>query len=60
MTNMNLKIVAELAAENIENKDALETVSPFWRLIKPNDPITKKLSFTDDLISKLRKDEGLK
>jgi uncharacterized membrane protein len=60
MTNMNLKIVAELAAENIENKNALETVSPFWRLVKTNDPITKKLSFSNEMISQLRKDEGLK
>jgi hypothetical protein len=60
MTNMNLKIVAELSAENIENKNSLETVSPFWRLIKPNDPITKKLSFSDEYITQLRNGEGLK
>jgi hypothetical protein len=58
MTNMNLKIVAELSAENIENKYPAETVSPFWRLIKPGDPITKKLSFSDGLITQLRKSEG--
>jgi hypothetical protein len=60
MTNMNLKIVAELSAENIEINKSVETASPFWRLIKPNDPITKKLSFSDELIAKLRQSEGLK
>jgi hypothetical protein len=60
MTNMNLKIVAELAAENLGNQNAIETVSPFWRLIKPQDPITSKLSFSDDFISQLRQEEGLK
>jgi hypothetical protein len=60
MTNMNLKIVAELSVENMVNNNSIETVSPFWRLIKPNDPITKKLSFSDEFITQLRKDEGLK
>jgi hypothetical protein len=60
MTNMNLKIVAELSVENMVNKNPVETVSPFWRLIKPNDPITKKLSFSDEFITQLRKEEGLK
>ncbi len=59
MTNMNLKIVAELSVENIESHHSIETVSPFWRLIKPNDPITKKLSFTNELINELRQNEGL-
>jgi hypothetical protein len=59
MTNMNLKIVAELSAENLGNKNSVETVSPFWRLIKPNNPITGKLSFSNDFISQLRQNEGL-
>jgi hypothetical protein len=60
MTKMNLKIIAELSAENIKNKNSGEAVSPFWRLIKPNDPITKNLSFSDEFVIQLRKAEGLK
>ena len=59
MTNMKLKIVAELSAETLSRNSKSENASPFWRIMKPNDQIVKKLSFDVSIIQKMRAKEGL-
>jgi hypothetical protein len=59
MTNMNFKIVAELSVEKLNTKINSESASPFWRMVKPTDPIVKKFSFDNSVIQNLRDKEGL-
>jgi hypothetical protein len=59
MTNMNLKIVAELSAERLNDKQNSKSISPFWRIIKSTDPIVKKFSFDNSVIQNLRAKEGI-
>ena len=50
-TSLFLRIVAEYSwEEHIERKVALTDVPPFWRVIEPGTPLSKKLSFDQDWI----------
>jgi hypothetical protein len=37
----------------------IEEATPFWRVISPQTPIAKKLSFGTDFLLKMRKEEGI-
>jgi hypothetical protein len=37
----------------------IEEATPFWRVISPQTPIAKKLSFGIDFLLKMRKEEGI-
>lgn len=52
-----LRIVAEKAFEDIAagKKDVI----PFWRIIQPDSPLAKKLSFGTAFIAEKRKAEGI-
>ncbi len=53
-----LRIVAEAAFENyITGKQALDKITPFWRIIDENSPLAKKLTFGEDFIHQMRKRE---
>lgn len=56
-TGIFLRIVAELAFEKIKQGNAVENVTPFWRVISPDSPTAKKLSCGPSFILKQRKKE---
>ena len=50
-TSIFLRIIAEYAwEEHIERRVALADLPPFWRVIEPGTPLSKKLSFDQDWI----------
>ena len=54
-----LRIAAEVAIEKLNNGQNINEVTPFWRVINPKMPISKKLSCGIDFIKNQRKIEGL-
>jgi glucan-binding YG repeat protein len=58
-TGIFVRIVAEANFEKIANGEDIEKVAPFWRAIEPRSSLAKKLSFGEDFIVKMRKEEGL-
>ena len=56
-TGIFLRIVAELALEKIKNGNAVENVTPFWRVVHPDSTIAKKLSCGPGFILEQRKKE---
>ena len=58
-TGIFLRIVAEAAYEKYQSKNSLKDVTPFWRVIEPNSPLAKKLSFRQDFLIEQRKKEGV-
>ena len=53
------RILAELAYEQHHNGQPVESITPFWRVIDLNMPLSKKLSFGPDFIKEQRLAEGL-
>ena len=57
---MFLRIVAEEAIDELNSGKKPEEITPFWRLVSPNDKIFKKISasflppFTPDFVAKMR------
>jgi hypothetical protein len=50
-TSLFLRIVAEYAwEEHVERSVALSQLPPFWRVIEPGTPLSRKLSFDQDWI----------
>jgi hypothetical protein len=58
-TGIFLRIVAEAAHEQIEKGVPLKNITPFWRVIEPNSPLAKKLSFGQDFLIEQRKKENI-
>ena len=55
-----LRIVAEAAMEEKSNGLAISKMTPFWRIISPNSPTAKKLTFGTSFLKFQQKKEGLK
>lgn len=49
-TGIFLRIVAEANYEKLKEGQPIENITPFWRVIEPNSPLAKKLSFGQDFI----------
>jgi hypothetical protein len=58
-TGIFLRIVAEAANEQLQQGVALKNITPFWRMIEPNSPMAKKLSFGQDFLKEQRKKEKI-
>jgi len=52
-----LRIAAEVAWD--EFQDGKSDVTPFWRVIAPNEPLAKKLRCGPEFIATQRKNEGI-
>ena len=49
-TGIFLRIVAEANYEQLQNGKSIDDITPFWRAIKPNSPLAKKLTFGQDFL----------
>lgn len=58
-TGIFLRIVAEAAYEKYQHTGSLKNITPFWRAIKPESPLSKKLSFGQEFIAEQRKKEKI-
>jgi len=58
-TGIFLRIVSEVAFENYQKTNNLNSITPFWRVVDTKMPIAKKLSCGIDFINNQRKKEGL-
>jgi hypothetical protein len=54
-TGIFLRIVAEAAHEQMEQGIPLKNITPFWRVVEPNSPLAKKLTFGQDFLIAQRK-----
>jgi hypothetical protein len=54
-----LRIVAEKAWEELQEGIPEEKITPFWRMIAPESPAAKKLTFGTTFIEQKRKEEGI-
>lgn len=54
-----LRIVAENAWEELQQGKSPNALAPFWRMLEPNSPTAKKLSFGTDFLQQQRTIEGL-
>lgn len=58
-TGIFLRIVAEAAWEEMEaGKDPSE-VPPFWRVVEPGSPLSKKLTCGTAFVERMRRSEGI-
>lgn len=58
-TGIFLRIVAELALEELSQGKAREDIAPFWRVLSPDLPLAQKLSCGPERVAAFRHDEGL-
>jgi hypothetical protein len=58
-TSIFLKIVAEHAFERFQAGEDIGSVTPVWRVIEPDSPLMRKLSFDPMWITERRQLEGL-
>lgn len=58
-TGIFLRIVAEANFEKYQQTNSLTEITPFWRVIEPNSPLSKKLSFGQEFILQQRKAENI-
>lgn len=49
-TGIFLRIVAEANYEKLQQGQPIEEITPFWRVIAPNSPLAKKLTFGQELL----------
>ena len=49
-TGIFLRVVAEANYEKLQQVKRLEEITPFWRVIEPNSPLAKKLTFGQDFL----------
>lgn len=54
-----IRIVAEAALDEYRAGKSIEQVTPFWRVLDERSKATKKLSCGQDLLSRLRSEEGI-
>jgi hypothetical protein len=59
-TAIFLRVVAEVAWEEIEAGAAASEVAPFWRVVEPGSPLAKKLRAGSAWIAEQRAAEGSK
>jgi len=52
-----VRICAEKAFEEFEAGSPIEEIAPFWRMVLPNSPIRKKLSFGVEWVDAMRATE---
>jgi hypothetical protein len=57
-TAMYLRVVAELALEELHAGTPIEEVAPFWRVIDAESPIAGRVMGARDLILARRREEG--
>ena len=57
-TGIFLRLVAEANYEKYLQNKSLKGIAPFWRVIEPDSPLGKKLSFGKDFIIQQRDIEG--
>lgn len=53
-TAMYLRVVAEVALQDLAEGKPTESVIPFWRVVEPGDKIARRLSCDDALIAHMR------
>ncbi len=58
-TGIFLRIVAEAANEQLQQGKAITKITPVWRVIAPNTPLAKKLTFGTTFLVEQRKKEKL-
>lgn len=58
-TGIFVRIAAEAAYEQYQNGAAIESITPFWRLIPPASPAAEKLTFGTAFLLEQRAKEGL-
>jgi hypothetical protein len=58
-TGIFLRIVAEAAFEKYQQNNSIKGLTPFWRVIDPNSPLAKKLSFGKEFIIEHREKENI-
>ena len=58
-TGIFLRIASEAAIEDIIAGQKIDDVMPFWRIVKPDSTIGKKLACGQDFISQMRRLEGI-
>lgn len=56
-TSIFVRMSAEAAIEDIEAGSSVDEITPFWRVVGPDDKIAKKLSVDADWISRQRETE---
>lgn len=58
-TGIFLRIVAEANYEKLQSGKEIDEISPFWRVITPNSPLAKKLTFGQEfLIQQITREES--
>ncbi|TQK17681.1 hypothetical protein FBY40_0158 [Microbacterium sp. SLBN-154] len=57
-TAMYLRIITEIAMEDLFRGVDVDEVTPFWRVITPHDPIAKRVPGAPEMISTLRQVEA--
>ena len=58
-TGILLRIVAEAAWEAHENGTAIDAITPVWRVLGPDAPTLKKISYDPQFLHNQRQREGL-
>lgn len=53
-TAIYLKVVAEVALDDLQRGKPLESIVPFWRVVEPGSKIARRLSCDDGLIAHWR------
>lgn len=50
-TAIYLKVVAEVALDDLQKGEPLENIVPFWRVVEPGSKIARRLSCDDGMIA---------
>lgn len=58
-TGIFLRIVAEANFEKLQQGKSIEEITPFWRVVEPNSPLSKKLTFGQEFIIRQRQAEKI-
>ena len=58
-TGIFLRIVSEASYEEYQSGDNLETIAPFWRIVKINSKLAGKLTCSIDFIAKQQTEENI-
>lgn len=56
-TGIFLRIVSEVAIEDLANGKAVDEVTPFWRILDNASPLLKKLSMSGESVLKIKNSE---
>lgn len=58
-TSIFVRMSAEAAIEQMDDGKPEDEIAPFWRILRPDDKITKRLPIDSDWIANKRKLEGI-